>query len=147
MVLGSAPKWYIFFWHLVWLRTFREIGWQRIEERMFRSFRAYFQQFSGNLARLKFSKNSDLIVLFQFSLEHIEVWIYSRPRLKMSGSQWRDRDWKCVSLNDETETKTEKSKSQWRDRNWKKSESQKRDWAKDFNTETPLWLLLRSDSP
>ena len=31
----------------------------------------------------------------------------------------RDRDWKCLSLIDETETETEKSKSQWRDRDWK----------------------------
>ena len=32
-----------------------------------------------------------------------------------------DFDWKCLSLNDKTETKTEKSKSQWqdRDRDWK----------------------------
>ena len=61
----------------------------------------------------------------------------SRPRLKMSESQWQDRDrnWKCPSLNDETKTETEKmwvsmarprlrlkvSESQWRDRDrdWK----------------------------
>ena len=32
----------------------------------------------------------------------------SRPRLKRSESQWRDRDWKCLSLKDETKTETEK---------------------------------------
>jgi len=33
----------------------------------------------------------------------------TRLRLKMSESQWwdRDRDWKDASLNDETETETE----------------------------------------
>ena len=31
----------------------------------------------------------------------------SRPRLKRSESQWRDRDWKGLSLNDEIETETE----------------------------------------
>ena len=29
----------------------------------------------------------------------------TKPRLKMSESQWRDWDWKCLSLNDETETR------------------------------------------
>ena len=38
-------------------------------------------------------------------------------RLKSSEPQWRDRDWKWQSLNNETET--EKSKSQWRDGDWK----------------------------
>ena len=56
-----------------------------------------------------------------------------RPRLKMSEYQWRDRDWKYLSLNDETKRGTEKvwvsmarprprlkmSESQWRDRDWK----------------------------
>ena len=57
----------------------------------------------------------------------------TRPRL----SQWRDRDqaWKIwVSM-------TRLSPR------LKKSESQKRDWAKDFINETPLRLLLISDSP
>ena len=39
------------------------------------------------------------------------------PRLKKCESQWWDRDCKCVSLNDETKTETEKSESQYQD--WK----------------------------
>ena len=47
----------------------------------------------------------------------------------MSESQWRDRDWKSLNLNDETNTqnvwvsmtrpRTKRSESQWRDWDWK----------------------------
>ena len=63
----------------------------------------------------------------------------TRLRLKISESQWWDRDWKCLSLNDETETETEKvwvSMTRPRPR-LKGSESQSRDQDRDHkNIET-----------
>ena len=59
-----------------------------------------------------------------------------KPRLKRSESQWWDRDWKCLSLNNETKTETEMSKSQWRDRDWK-------DVSLNDETETAIvWVSI-----
>ena len=80
----------------------------------------------------------------------------------MFKSQWRDldRDWKDVSLYDETKTETAKmwvlimrpklknqSVNDDTETKTEKSESQKRDWSKDVYTDTPSRLLLITDSP
>ena len=78
-----------------------------------------------------------------------KVWVSMMiPRLKMSESQWWDQDWKYLSLNDKTKTKTEKSESQWRDRDqdWKNL-SLSRDEAEFVNNETPSRLSLISGFP
>ena len=60
-------------------------------------------------------------------------------------SQWRDPDWKCLSLNDDTETNTEKSESHWQDRDqdWKNLSLRHETGHKMSITR----LLLISDSP
>ena len=64
-------------------------------------------------------KISPMKVLRQFSrFQIVAVQGLARPDFDHRD---RDRDWKCLSLIDKTETETEKSKSQWRDRDrdWK----------------------------
>ena len=78
-----------------------------------------------------------------------------RPRLQRSVSQWRNRiwDWKCLSINDDTETENvlvsrarlrptlERCESQWQDRD--------RDWkCLSLNDETKIetekiWVSMR----
>ena len=81
-------------------------------------------------------------------------WPRQRQRLKMSESQWQDRNWdwkiwvSMIRLGKRC-WYWEKSASQWQ---WprprlKKSESQWWDCAKDVDIETPLRLSLISASP
>ena len=78
-----------------------------------------------------------------------------RPRLKRSEPQWWDRDWKCLSLNDDTKSKKMwvsttrprprliRSESQWRDQDWK---------CPSLNNKTEIetenvWVSMTSQRP
>ena len=73
----------------------------------------------------------------------------SRPILKRSESQWRDRDWKCLSLKDKTGTETEKvwvSVTRPRPR-LKRSESHSRDRDhKNFETKTKVVKTVKDET-
>ena len=87
----------------------------------------YFLCGHGQLVRLGCGSGRDQrgqIWIIETETKTENVWVSMTrlsPRLKRSEFQWRDRywDWKGLSLNDKTETETEKSESRWRDQDWK----------------------------
>ena len=86
---------------------------------IFKQYAHYLDSISENVS-INYTYNIwSIIHIFDHRQNNIEylfnnlaifgkVWVsMTRLRLKMSESQWWDRDWKDASLNDETETETE----------------------------------------